>query len=163
SGITATAIGAVLVCVFMVTYYRKSGFQAVVCTAINMCLLLACLSLFGATLTLPGIAGLALTLGMAVDSNVIIFERIREELRRGSPDRVAVDAGFDKAHWTILDANVTSLLTGIVLYIFGTGPIKGFAVTLSLGIVTTLFAALYISRLGFELFEMKDSQGRLSI
>lgn len=163
SGVIATLVGAALVVVFMIVYYKKSGLQAVVCTFLNIAFLLALLSTFGATLTLPGIAGLALTLGMAVDANVIIFERIREELRAGATDRAAINAGFDKAHWTILDANITTFLTGLILYSFGTGPIKGFAVTLCLGIFTTVFAALYISRLGYEIIDMRNRQGKLSI
>lgn len=163
SGVIASLVGSLIVIGFMILYYRKAGAQAVGCTLLNMLYLLALLSVFGATLTLPGIAGLALTIGMAVDSNVIIFERIREELKKGATMTGAVEAGFHKAHWTILDANLTTLLSGIILYIFGTGPVKGFAVTLSLGIITTVFAALYISKLGFEVLNMKDSQGRLSI
>ena len=107
------------------------------------------MALLGATLTLPGIAGLILTVGMAVDANVIIFERIREEVRNGSTARAAIDAGFLKAHWTILDANITTLLTGIILLGWGTGPIKGFAVTLCLGVLTSMFAALYVAKVGF--------------
>ncbi len=163
SGVTAALIGAILVVGFMVVYYRRSGFQAIACTVVNILLLLALLSLFGATLTLPGIAGLALTIGMAVDSNIIIFERIRDELRSGGSVKSAIEAGFNKAHWTILDANLTTLLAGIILYSFGTGPIRGFAVTLSLGVVTTVFAALYVSKLAFEIFDMTNSKGELSI
>jgi preprotein translocase subunit SecD len=163
SGLVATAVGALLVVVFMVAYYRKAGGQAIICLALNLLFLLTILSIFGATLTLPGIGGLALTIGMAVDANIIIFERIREELRDGAGIRAAIDAGFEKAHWTILDANLTTLLTGIILYSFGSGPVRGFAVTLSIGIFTTIFAALFISRLLFEILNTTDRQGRLSI
>ena len=144
-------------------YYGKSGALAVLCLAVNIIILLAMLALFGATLTLPGIAGLALTAGMAVDSNIIVFERIREELRLGSTPKAAVEAGFDRAHWTILDANITTLLAGVILYAFAAGPIKGFAVTLSLGIVTTVFTALVVSHLGFQIFNMRRKNGTLSI
>lgn len=163
SGAMASVLGAALVVVFMLIYYRKSGVQAVICTVVNLLLLLALLSLFGATLTLPGIAGLALTFGMAVDSNIIIFERIRDELRAGGTVRSAIEAGFYKAHWTILDANITTLLAGVILYTFGTGPIRGFAVTLSIGVLTTIFAALFVSKLLFEIVNMTDSKGKLSI
>jgi preprotein translocase subunit SecD len=163
SGVMAALVGTALVVVFMFVYYRRSGLQAIACTVVNLLLLLACLSLFGATLTLPGIGGLALTIGMAVDSNIIIFERIRDELRSGSSIAAAIEAGFHKAHWTILDANLTTLLAGIILYTFGTGPIRGFAVTLSLGVVTTVFAALYISKLAYEVVDMTDKDGKLSI
>jgi preprotein translocase subunit SecD len=119
----------------------------------NLILIIGLMSLpeAAATLTLPGIAGLVLTVGMAIDANVIIFERIREELRSGKLPRAAVDTGFQKARWTILDANITTLITAIVLYEFGTGPIKGFAVTLSIGILTSVFSALVITRLLFDL------------
>ncbi len=162
-GLYASAVGCALVVLFMVLYYGKSGALAVLCLAVNIVILLAMLALFGATLTLPGIAGLALTAGMAVDSNIIVFERIREELRLGSTPKAAVEAGFDRAHWTILDANITTLLAGVILYAFASGPIKGFAVTLSLGILTTVFTALVVSHLGFQIFNMRRKNGTLSI
>ena len=121
------------------------------------------MSLFGATLTLPGFAGLVLTVGMAVDANVIIFERIREELRVGKAPRAAVATGFNKALWTILDANITTLITAIVLFEYGTGPIKGFAVTLSIGVVTSVFAALVITRLMFAVYPGSRPVESLSI
>jgi protein-export membrane protein SecD len=117
------------------------------------------LSLFGATLTLPGLAGLALTIGMAVDSNVIIFERIRDELRNGSSRDLAVHTGFDKAFSAIFDSNITTLLAGAILYFFGTGAIRGFAVTLSVGVLTTLFCAVFVARLMFDRFELQGKQG----
>jgi len=163
SGVTAALVGTALVVAFMLIYYKRSGAQAIACTVVNLLVLLASLSLFGATLTLPGIGGLALTIGMAVDSNIIIFERIRDELRLGSSVRAAIEAGFHKAHWTILDANFTTLLSGLILYSFGTGPIKGFAVTLSLGVITTIFAALFVSKLAYEVVNMTDKDGKLSI
>ena len=162
-GINASVISAAVVMIFMSIYYGQAGILACVCLAVNMLLLLAALALFGGTLTLPGIAGLALTLGMAVDANVIIYERIRDELRAGASPAVAIAAGFDKAHWTILDANLTTLLSGIVLFAFGTGPIRGFAVTLSVGIITTLITALYVNKLGFEVFKLRNSKNELSI
>lgn len=162
-GLISMLVGSALVMLFTVVYYRKAGVLAVFCLLLNFGFLLALLSLLGATLTLPGIAGLILTVGMAVDANVIIFERIREELRAGSTAKAASEAGFLKAHWTILDANITTLLTGLVLYGFGTGPIKGFAVTLCLGIITSVFSALFIGRLGFEVFKLRNRDGSLSI
>lgn len=163
SGLWASLIGSIIVVLFMIYYYRRCGYLAVICLAVNIIWLLALLALMGSTLTLPGIAGLALTVGMAVDSNIIIFERIRDELRAGKGPRSAIDAGFDRAHWTILDANITTLISGIILYAFGTGPIKGFAVTLSIGIITTVAAALFASRVCFEVMKLNDREGKLSI
>lgn len=163
SGLMSMIIGSLCVFVFTIIYYRKAGVLAVGTLVLNMLFLTALLALFGATLTLPGIAGLALTVGMAVDANVVIYERIREELRNGVSVSAASAAGFLKAHWTIIDANLTTMLTGLVLLAFGTGPIKGFAVTLCLGILTSMFCALYASRLGFEVFKLRDSNGKLSI
>jgi len=162
-GITAMLYGALAVMIFMLIYYKKSGVIAVTSLLLNMLFLLAFLSLFGATLTLPGLAGLALTIGMAVDANIIIFDRIREEMDNGSTGLAAIKAGFDKAHITILDSNITTLLTGLVLYSWGTGPIKGFAVTLCVGILTTMFTALFVSRFGFTIFNVVNKKGELSI
>lgn len=162
SGILAMAVGFVSISLFMIVYYLKSGVVAVVTLLLNAILMVGCLSLFGATLTLPGLAGLALTIGMAVDSNVIIFERIRDELRNGAGRNAAVAAGFDKAFGAIFDANVTTALAGVVLYVFGTGPIRGFAVTLSIGVVTTVFCAVYVARLLFDRFELAGKD-KLSI
>lgn len=158
-GLIAMAIGFVGISLFMVFYYAKSGLVAVFTLALNAFLMIGCLSLFGATLTLPGLAGLALTIGMAVDSNVIIFERIRDELRNGASRDLAVHTGFDKAFGAIFDSNITTLLAGAILYYFGTGPIRGFAVTLSVGIATTLFCAVFVSRLCFDYFELKGKKG----
>ncbi|MGI6680397.1 MAG: protein translocase subunit SecD [Bdellovibrionota bacterium] len=157
-GVEAILIGFAAVIIFMVVYYRKSGFVAVCSLALSLILILALLSAFGATLTLPGLAGLALTIGMAVDSNVIIFERIRDELLKGASRDAAVEAGFDKAFSAIIDSNLTTLLTGIVLYYFGTGPIRGFAVTLAIGVLTTLYCATFASRLAFSIFELKNKK-----
>ncbi len=162
-GISATIFGVIMVVAFMALYYCKAGIIANLCVFLNGALLLTILSLFGATFTLPGIAGFALTLGMAVDANVLIYERMREEIRKGVNARAAIVAGFEKAHWTILDANLTTLLTGLILFAFGTGAIRGFAVILSIGIMTTLFTTLYCSRVMFDVFNVKDRQGNLSV
>lgn len=162
-GIKAILAGAIIVVIFMVVYYNKAGILAVGALAVNMLLLLALLALFKATLTLPGLAGLGLTIGMAVDANIIIYERIREELRAGANAFNAVLAGFDRAHWTVLDSNLTTLITGVILYLLGTGPVKGFAVTLNIGIVSTLFAALVASRCGFDSLNLRRKDGSLSI
>jgi preprotein translocase subunit SecD len=159
-GVWAIAIGFFLIVVFMLVYYKKAGIIASAALIINILLVMAVLSAFGATLTLPGLAGLALTVGMAVDANVIIFERIREELRNGSGRNAAVSSGFERATKAIVDANITTLLAGIILFWFGTGPIRGFAVTLSIGILTTLYCATFISRLAFDYFELKGSEGK---
>jgi len=151
-GLNASLAGMLLVVAFAVGYYRLSGGYASVSLAVNLVMIIGLMSMFGATLTLPGIAGLVLTVGMAIDGNVIIFERIREELRAGKLPRGAIRTGFEKATWTILDANITTLITAVVLYEFGTGPIKGFAVTLSIGILTSVFAALVVTRLLFQLW-----------
>jgi preprotein translocase subunit SecD len=151
-GLNASALGFLLVVAFALGYYRLSGGYASVALLINLLMIIGLMSLFSATLTLPGIAGLVLTVGMAIDANVIIFERIREELRAGKLPRGAIRTGFEKASSSILDANITTLITAIVLYEFGTGPIKGFAVTLSIGILTSVFTALIVSRLLFQLW-----------
>jgi preprotein translocase subunit SecD len=163
SGVRASVVGLLLVVLFSIGYYRLSGGYASLALVINLVLIVGLMSLFGATLTLPGIAGLVLTVGMAVDANVIIFERIREELRAGRVPRAAIAAGFQKARWTILDANITTLITAIVLFEYGTGPIKGFAVTLSVGIVTSVFAALVITRLLYEIYPGSRFVERVSI
>ena len=151
-GALASVIGSVVVFVFVAIYYQVSGLIAVFSLVLNVLFVLACLVGLEATLTLPGIAGIALTVGIAVDSNVVIYERIREELRHGKRPGVAVEAGFQKAFRTILDANVTNAVAALVLLTFGTGPIKGFAVTLLIGIVTTLFTAVFVCRLVFDLY-----------
>ena len=163
SGALACLIGLLLVLLFAMAYYRLSGGFASVALLANLVLLIGLMSLFEATLTLPGIAGLVLTVGMAVDANVIIFERIREELRSGRAIRAAINTGFSKATWTVLDANITTLITAIILFQYGTGPIKGFAVTLSIGIVTSVFAALVVTRLLFQLYPGTRHVSTLSI
>ena len=149
-GLLSMCIGGLLVVVFMIIYYKTAGFIADLALALNIVLIGAGLAGFQATLTLPGIAGIILTIGMAVDANVIIFERIREELSLGRTPGAAIDAGYDRATLTILDANVTTLIAAVVLFQFGTGPVKGFAVTLSLGVIASLFTALIMSRLVFD-------------
>jgi preprotein translocase subunit SecD len=145
-GFRSVVIGLVLVLIFMAFYYRVFGLVANVALVVNLVLIIAVLSILQATLTLPGIAGIVLTVGMAVDANVLIFERIREEIRVGSTPQASIYAGYDKAMMTIIDANVTTLIAAVVLYAFGTGPIKGFAVTLAIGIVTSMFTAIIGSR-----------------
>jgi protein-export membrane protein SecD len=144
-------IGAIAVVLFMLIYYRMAGFIANLAMVLNMLFMVAILAAFEASLTLPGIAGLVLTIGMAVDSNIIIYERIREELRHGKSPRTAVDAGFQRAFWTVFDAHVTNFVAGIVLYSYGSGPIRGFAVTLLVGIVSNLLTSVWISRWMFDL------------
>ena len=163
AGIRASILGLFLMLIFAGAYYRLSGAYAAMALMTNMTMLIGIMSLFEATLTLPGFAGLVLTAGMAVDANVIIFERIREELRSGKTPRAAVATGFQKATWTVLDANITTLITALILFQFGTGPIKGFAVTLSIGIVTSVFAALVGTRLLFQIYPGGRTLQQLSI
>jgi len=147
-------------------YYRVSGLIANIAMSLNILYQLAILALLpgGGTLTLPGIAGVVLTVGMAVDANIIVYERIREELRAGKSARGAVEAGFGRAFWTIFDAHVTNLVAGIVLYSFGTGPIRGFAVTLMIGIVANLFTSVWLSRAMFDFYVgRRSSSAHLSI
>jgi len=140
--------------VFMLLYYRLSGLIADVALVLNLLILLACMAGFGATLTLPGIAGIALTIGMAVDTNILIFERIREELRVGKTPRSAIDAGFNRALRTIIDTHLTVMVTAGILYNFGTGPVKGFAVSLFVGLAASLFTAYFFTRLLFDVVYM---------
>jgi len=162
-GFQSVMIGFVLVLAFMIVYYRLFG--VVACTALftNLVLLIAVLSLLQATLTLPGVAGIVLTVGMAVDANVLIFERIREEIRNGNTPQASIHVGYDRALSTILDANVTTLIAAIVLFNFGTGPIKGFAITLSIGIVTSMFTAIFGTRAIVNLIHGGRRIKRLSI
>lgn len=162
-GKTAAIYSMVLVVIFMVLYYRAAGLIADCALLLNMLFIMAVLAGFHATLTLPGIAGIILTIGMAVDANVLIFERIREELRSGKTVRAAIDSGYGHALSAIVDANVTTFLVGIVLYQFGTGPIRGFALTLCIGIISSLFTAFFVTRTIFELITRKSEQSSLSI
>jgi len=145
-GTLSVQIGFALVLLFMLVYYRVFGLLADIALTLNLVLLVAVMSLLSATLTLPGIAGIVLTVGMAVDANVLIYERIKEELRNGMPVQSAIHAGFSRAFTTILDANVTTLIAAVILFAMGTGPVKGFAVTLSVGILTSMFTALLVTR-----------------
>lgn len=151
-GLWSTVIGAMLVVIFMVVYYKLSGLIANTALLMNIIVLLGALAAFRATLTIPGIAGIVLTIGMAVDANVLIFERIREELRGGKTARTAIEAGYGKAFLTILDSNITTLIAAVFLFQFGTGPVKGFAVTLSIGIVVSMFTAIFVTRIIFDYF-----------
>ncbi len=151
-GLLSLAVGFVAVVVFMLVYYRVSGGFASLALLLNVVLIMVALAGFQATLTLPGIAGIVLTLGMAVDANVLIFERIREELLHGTAPRTAIDEGFRKAFWTIFDSNLTTMFAGFALLAFGTGPIKGFAITLIIGIVASMFTAIYVTRFMFDLY-----------
>jgi preprotein translocase subunit SecD len=162
-GLLSMCIGGLLVVIFMVIYYKTSGLIADLALLLNILLIGAGLAAFGATLTLPGIAGIILTIGMAVDANVIIFERIREEIAIGRTPRASIDAGYDRATLTILDANVTTLIAAVVLFQFGTGPVKGFAVTLSLGVIASMFTALILSRMIFDYILMNRKVKTLSI
>ncbi|MBI5594525.1 MAG: protein translocase subunit SecD [Elusimicrobia bacterium] len=150
AGMRASAVGFTLVVIFMILYYKFSGVIADAALLLNLLFTVALMAYFGATLTLPGIAGLLLTVGMAVDANVLIFERIREELRLGKPTRISIEAGYDKAFTAILDGNLTTLIAALFLFQFGTGPIKGFAVTLTLGLTVSMFTAIVVTRMIFE-------------
>ena len=162
-GFVSVAIGFVVVLIFMAVWYRAFGLVANLALAVNLILMIALLSMFQATLTMPGIAGIVLTVGMAVDANVLIFERIREELRNGNSPQASINAGYGKAIMTIADANITTLLAAIVLFAFGTGPIKGFAVTLSIGIVTSMFTAILGTRAVINLIYGRRRISSLSV
>jgi preprotein translocase subunit SecD len=149
-GIVSLLVGGVLVVVFMVFYYRGAGVLADAALVLNVLFMMAILAAFGATVTLPGIAGIVLTLGMAVDANVLINERIREELRVGKTPRAALEAGYDRAWAAIRDSNITTLISGLILFQFGSGPVKGFAVTLCIGLVTTVFTAVFATRMYYD-------------
>jgi preprotein translocase subunit SecD len=159
-GMTSAMVGTLVVLIYIGFYYRISGLIADLAVLFNMLFLMGALACLHATLTLPGIAGIVLTMGMSVDSNVIIFERIREEMRSGKTVRASVDAGYSHAFWTVFDSHVTSLITALVLFQFGTGPIKGFAVSLSLGVSISLFTALFVSK---AVFDLRKTHTSLSI
>lgn len=163
SGLYASVLALMLVGAFAVIYYRMSGAYAALGLLANLLFLLGIMAMSQATLTMPGIAGLVLTVGMAIDANVIIYERIRDELRAGKLPRAAIRTGFNKAFWTIVDAQVTTLLVGLVLFQYGSGPIKGFAVTLCIGIMTSVYTALVIPRLLFDVYPGNRPVQRLSI
>ena len=159
----AGAIAIFLVFAFILVYYKISGVLAIKALMLNLIFVLACLVGLEATLTLPGIAGIALTIGMAIDANIIIYERIKEEIRANTPIREAVETGFSRAFWTILDANLTTAVAGLMLLNFGTGPIRGFAVTLIIGIICTIYTAYFVSKLYFEFYMDKTRGQKISI
>lgn len=163
-GVQASVLSLLVVMIFMLFYYRLAGVNAVLALILNLVILLALLAFFGAVLTLPGIAGVILTIGMGVDSNVLVFERIREELRNGKSSASAVEAGFDKAFLTIIDTHVTTVVSAFFLFLFGTGPIRGFAITLTIGLIANVFTAIYVSKAIFQYHLAKmDRQSELSI
>jgi preprotein translocase subunit SecD len=162
-GFNSMIIGMFFVLVFMAIYYKVFGLIANIAVITNVVMIVSLLSILQATLTLPGIAGIVLTVGMAVDANVLIFQRIREEIKNGNSPQMSISAGYDKAFSTIADANITTLIAAIVLFSFGTGPIKGFAVTLSLGIVTSMFTAIVGTRALVNLLYGKKKLHKLSV
>ena len=162
-GIKTGIVGAILVMIYMIFYYRLSGVLADFTLLLNLLFLLGSLAAFGATLTLPGIAAIILTIGMAVDTNVLIYERIRDELRKGRPVRLAINAGYDKAFSSIFDSHITTLITALALFLFGMGPIKGFAVSLSLGVAINLFTSLVGTRVVFDFVNQQWRLQRLSV
>jgi preprotein translocase subunit SecD len=161
--ILAGLVGTALVVLYMLIIYNLSGLNAVLALALNIVLLFGGLAAFGAALTVPGIAGVILTIGMAVDANVLVFERIREELRAGRTVRSAIDLGFEKALSSIVDGNLTTLIAAAFLFQFGTGPIKGFAVTLTIGLLASMFTAVFVSRWMFDLVLSRFRIQKLSI
>ena len=162
-GIIATIIGSILVILFMLVYYRLSGAVANIALILNIFLIMAVLAAFRATLTLPGIAGMLLVVGCAVDANILIFERIREELRTGKTVRLALDTGYDRAFITIIDTHITGILASCLLLMFGTGPIKGFAVTTIIGLLVSLFTAVFVTKVIFDYFTQNFSIKKMSI
>jgi len=156
-------IGGIIVLLLVVFYYRLSGIIADFVLLLNIPLIMGGLAAFGATLTLPGIAGIILTIGMSVDANVLIFERIREELRLGKPVRAAMEAGFDRALVTILDSNITTAIAALVLLQFGTGPVRGFAVTLTIGLVSNVITAVFMARVVFDYLYVHKRWKKISI
>lgn len=163
AGIKASLISIIGIMIFAIAYYKMGGVFANLGLVLNLLFTLAILSLLGFTLTLPGIAGTLLSVAMAVDSNVIIYERIKEELRKGKSIRIAIVNGFDRAFWTIFDSNLTTILAAFILFQYGTGPIKGFAVTLFVGIIVSMFVALYVTRFVYELLSLNKKMKKLSI
>jgi preprotein translocase subunit SecD len=158
--VTASLAGLALVVVFMIFYYRLTGFNAIVSIVVNLLILLGLMAVIPVTMTLPGVAGFILTIGMGVDSNVLIFERIKEELATARGARAAVNAGFDRVWWTIVDTHVSSLIAALLLLQFGTGPIRGFAVTLIIGLLSNVFTAVFVSRTMFEMVLSRRHQAQ---
>jgi preprotein translocase subunit SecD len=164
AGVRASIGSLIVVMIFLVIYYRLSGVNAVVALILNLIILVAFMAIAGAVLTLPGIAGVVLTIGMGVDSNVLVFERIREELRNGKAPATAVDSGFHNAFRTIIDTHVTTLVSAAFLLLFGTGPVQGFAITLIIGLLANVFTSIFVSRAIFDWhLSRKDRQAELSI
>jgi preprotein translocase subunit SecD len=163
SGVTATIMGMAFLTIFMLLYYRLSGLNAIVALGANLVILLGAMAYSGATLTLPGIAGIILTVGVGVDTNVLVFERIREELRNGKTVRAAINNGFERVWITILDTHATALIAAAFLFQFGTGPVKGFAVTLFMGLVANIFASYFVSKFIFDWVLGKRQVQALSI
>jgi preprotein translocase subunit SecD len=163
AGISSALGGLLLVVLFMMFYYKLTGLNALISIVVNLVILLGMMAYLGATMTLPGIAGFILTIGMGVDSNVLIFERIKEELATAKGVRAAVNAGFDRVWWTIVDTHVASLIAAAFLFQFGTGPIRGFATTLTIGLLANVFTAVFVSRTVFELVLSKRRAAALSI
>ncbi|MEQ9466125.1 MAG: protein translocase subunit SecDF [Ekhidna sp.] len=161
-GLNSIMLGLVIVIVFMVAYYAKGGLIANLALFFNVFFIMGILAQFGTSLTLPGIAGIVLTIGMAIDANVLIFERIKEELRNGAGLKAAISSGYSKAYWSIFDANVTTLIVGIILFTLGQGPVKGFAITLMIGIVCSFFSAVFITRVIVEAFSKKGDNAKIS-
>jgi preprotein translocase subunit SecD len=157
-GFNSVVIGYIIVGFFMIIYYRRAGTIAAASLVFTILFILGILAGFNATLTLPGIAGIILTIGMAVDANVLIYERIREELATGKTIKASIDSGFSKAYSAIIDSNITTFITGIILYQFGTGPVQGFALTLMIGIAASMFSALVIARLIFDFMVAKGQK-----
>jgi preprotein translocase subunit SecD len=163
-GVRASIGSLIVVMIFLLVYYRLSGINAIVALGLNLVILIAFMAYSGAVLTLPGIAGVVLTIGMGVDSNVLVFERIREELRSGKANASAVSVGFDRAFLTIIDTHITTLVSAAFLFLFGTGPVKGFAVTLVIGLLANLFTSIYVSRAIFDWhLSRMNQQAELSI
>jgi len=164
SGVTASLAGLTLVVLFMIVYYKLAGVNAIIAMTCNLVILLGLMAYFGATMTLPGIAGFILTMGMGVDSNVLIFERVKEELAAGRGVRAGINAAFDRVFLTLLDTHVTALIAAAFLFQFGTGPIRGFATTLTIGLLTNLFTSIFVSKTLFELaLSRQPGTHRLSI
>jgi preprotein translocase subunit SecD len=161
--VTASVAGLVLVILFMLFYYKLTGINALTSIVVNLSILLGMMAYLDATMTLPGFAGFILTIGMGVDSNVLIFERIKEELATSKGVRAAVNAGFERVWWTIVDTHVASLIGALLLLNFGTGPIRGFALTLIIGLAANVFTAVFVSRTMFELVLSRRAQPQLSI
>jgi preprotein translocase subunit SecD len=163
NGVRAGVVGTLLVILTMLVYYKLSGVNAVAALVLNILILFGGMGLFHSTLTLPGIFGIILTIGMAVDANVLVFERIREEMRAGRTVRSSIDQGFDRAFSSIIDTHVTTMVSALLLFQFGTGPIKGFAITLFIGLLASLFTAVFVSRWLFDLVLSRRKVQKLSI